>query len=280
MTKSLVLGYSGFIGRHLWRALSEKGHSLVGVGSSHIKSGSNSVFTERAYSDHAEMLRIIGDMDFDYIFLSSNYFSQSPTPSPQEKRLIDEANLVAPLAVVRHVMGKNTIVCNLGSFWALPGHRNHSLPYAQSKAKLSSELERIVNGPKFLNLYLTDTFGTGDRRGKVVQKIIEARIQKSRLELRSPSTVISISHVADLVSTIVDSVLARQTGNFLVVGSHTLRLRDLLKATEHHSYETISDRDFIRENLAVLASNIKILRIESSRNLLTAFDEIEADLNS
>ena len=37
MTRALVLGHSGFIGKELWRALSELDYSLVGVNSNLVR---------------------------------------------------------------------------------------------------------------------------------------------------------------------------------------------------------------------------------------------------
>lgn len=280
MTRALVLGHSGFIGKELWRALSELDYSLVGVNSNLVRFSSKGESRERNYSHEAEMLSMLEHLEFDYIFLSANYFSRVSSPSPREMVMIDKANVVLPLEIVRHALNKKTIVCNLGSFWALPGHEKQSLPYSQSKVTLVNELKGLVGSSRLLNLYLTDTFGQGDRRGKVIQKMMEAMTSKSSFELHSPSTIISFSHVEDLVATILDCIEKKRIGDFLVVGSHNLELRELLKAAEKKSHETSTGSEFLRQSNLTLDPQIQILKIASARELISSLDEIESDIGA
>ena len=280
MTRALVLGHSGFIGKELWRALSELDYNLVGVNSNFVRFSSKGELTERNYSHKSEMLSMFEHLEFDYIFLSANYFSRAPSPSPREMLMIDKVNVALPLEIVRHALSKKTIVCNLGSFWALPGHEMHSLPYSQSKVTLVSALKGLVGSSRLLNLYLTDTFGPGDRRGKIIQKMMEAMTSKSSFELRFPSTIISFCHVVDLVATILDCIEKKRTGDFLVVGSHNLELRELLKAAEKKSHETSTVSDFLRQSNLTLDPEIQILKIASAGDLITSLDEIESDIGA
>jgi len=278
MARALVLGFSGFVGRELWRALGELNYSLVGVSSNLLKFSSAEESREKIYFHKAELLSALEALEFDHIFLSANYFSRNPNPTSLEREKIHYANLVLPLEVVSQAQSNKTTVCNLGSFWALPGHEMRSLPYSQAKAGLVRELEKVVGRSRLINFFLTDTYGPGDRRGKVVQRMMESRVSKSSFDLQFPSTIISISHVADLVATILDTVVSRRSGNFLAIGSYNLELGELLRAVEKRPYKTLSALDFLRQSDIILNSEIELLRIANSRDLMTSLGEIERGL--
>lgn len=276
--KALILGDTGFIGRELWRILSASGYDLVGVSSKsvHVNEGQGS--GEYTYAYLSELLGILAVHDFDYVYLSANYFTRSSSVSSPVSKTLNYVNSVMPLSIVDCILGSDTFICNLSSFWVLPNHSMRALPYAQSKESLISGLKSRVKQANLVNLYLTETFGPGDRRGKVSQRIVEAKISGTQLEPDTPSAIISLTHIEDLIIGIHENVSARKPGDFLILGPYKLRLVELVHAAHLRPHEFVSTNEFLKENNLILESEIDVIEIQSDRDLETGLSEIEEDL--
>jgi CDP-paratose synthetase len=83
-----------------------------------------------------------------------------------------------------------------------PGGASGGSLYAASKQALHVFLDQYADarGLDRQIVYLFDTYGPGDSRGKIVQRLMEASLRGSPLDMGSPSKLINLSHVDDVVA--------------------------------------------------------------------------------
>jgi len=137
----------------------------------------------------------------------ATFFTKEDSPEILEKCL--ESNYYFPVRVFEASKRSASRFLNVNSVWQIQDSESATLPYASSKELFRNFLaDKVDESITISNLFLTDTFGPNDPRGKVVSSMITARSR------RGPSIISNLDARMDLsyslrLSSFVNEYVAR-----------------------------------------------------------------------
>lgn len=227
-----ITGSTGFIGSNLAIEFMSQGHKVVHFDRSEEKVrsffGKNADYV--SISESSESLRNSFEHHSPNIVIHCSTFF-TPVRNLNILDQILEANLAAPMRVFGAAKEVVSTFINLNSYWQIEDSTNRSTPYAATKETFRSyiQLTNTSNDTKIKDIFMPETFGPGDNRGKVTQKIIQSRLAGRELELLSPERKIDLAYVpwftADLAQMLFsDQELPRE---FAYINFPSISVREL-----------------------------------------------------
>ena len=242
-----VTGITGFIGSNLLHHLLQKYNKVVNF----TRNNTLKIYEK----DRAEEVDISTDFFLQnpsnlLINLATLY---NPIPSSvDELENLIEANILFPASVLSALDSlENLKIVNALSYLQLLDFK------AQNVYSLSKELfKKFLDHQKseIVNLYIFDTFGSGDTRNKVVDIFIKNIIAGNPISIPSNEIRINLSDVEPLCRSLIKSIDLPQ-------GSYSLK-----------SPDTISLEDLIKIIMEICNKKVDILKVTTGSNY---FDEIE-----
>lgn len=208
----LLTGATGFVGRHLARALVDRGAEVVALvrpGSARtVPAGVTAVAVPESAVDLEEAVRAARpDV---CVHLATHYVAQHRA---DEVEALLEANVVfgARLAEALVAVGGVPLV-DVGTVWQHVDnapYRPANL-YAASKQALADLLVAYAlrGGLPVVRVTLTDTYGPDDDRPRLVPLLVEAASSGTPVYLASGTQLVDLVHVDDVVAAFT-AVLAR-----------------------------------------------------------------------
>lgn len=264
----LVLGHTGFIGSEIFRILSNDSENLVsGISSSEVVISDESGQSRKVVSAETSSLEMLGTLKFDKIFLASNLFTKSRRLTKSYRAQLQRVNVDLPLQVVANCSHHGTQVANLSSFWTQSASMA-SLPYSKSKRNLEELLARKFSHLQTWHLYLTDSFGPRDTRGKVTEQILQACLRGEEFRPSNPDSVISLSYVSDLAASLVKEVDSTPARTALVLGQFIISVGNLSRAASGQPFFFDSKAKFMEDNGIQLSSHCGFLQVQGDHNLV------------
>jgi nucleoside-diphosphate-sugar epimerase len=266
-----VTGSTGFIGSNLSNELYSRGHEVIHVDRTKEKVtklfGPNSKFV----SSDQECQAIRDNMEFfrpEILIHCSVFFTPSRDPGNLEE--ITQANVSNPIKIIEASRNQISKIVNLNSYWQIECSPTISTPYASTKEAFRTYLNLSMqsSGVKVHNLFIPETFGPGDRRGKIVQRMIESQRNGGNLKLIHPQKIIDLTYVPFLVQMLTDFVENRieLPDVFSYVNFPSIKLGDLMNIVEfsltkepretHHSLIENSNPSSVFESLKAVPSNV------------------------
>jgi nucleoside-diphosphate-sugar epimerase len=232
-----VTGSTGFIGSNISRELYSRGHEVLHVDRSKQKVaqlfGPESKFVSSDQSSQS-IRENLSVFEPEILIHCSTFFT--PSRKPEDLEGITHANLLNPIKIIEASKNLISKFVNLNSYWQIESSENLSTPYACTKEAfrtyLSSSLQHT--GIKVHNLFIPETFGPGDNRGKVVQLMINGQLSGERLKLNHPEKKIDLTYVPFLVQMLADFVENKSElpELFSYVNFPSIELGDLLKIVD------------------------------------------------
>lgn len=205
--RALVTGATGFIGSHLVRALVNEGWVVDVV----VRRSSDQValadvrtrLSTHLHDGSAErLLEILADARPDVVFHLASYFKSEHDSTDLEQIVSTNVLFAAQLAEAMVRTGATRLV-NSGTIWQHFGDRDYSPMnlYAASKQAAEALLRYYAErrAMKVITLELSDTYGPGDRRRKLIPLLKDAVRRGDRLELSPGHQLINLTHVDDVV---------------------------------------------------------------------------------
>lgn len=242
-----VTGITGFIGSNLLHHLLQKYNKVVNF----TRNNTLKIYEK----DRAEEVDISTDFFLQnpsnvLINLATLY---NPIPSSvDELENLIEANILFPASVLSALDPlENLKIVNALSYLQLLDFK------AQNVYSLSKELfKKFLDHQKseIVNLYIFDTFGSGDTRNKVVDIFIKNIIVGNPISIPSNEIRINLSDVEPLCRSLIKSIDLPQ-------GSYSLK-----------SPDTISLEDLMKIIMDISNKKVDILKVTTGSNY---FDEIE-----
>ena len=242
-----VTGITGFIGSNLLHHLLQKYNKVVNF----TRNNTLKIYEK----DRAEEVDISTDFFLQnpsnlLINLATLY---NPIPSSvDELENLIEANILFPASVLSALDPlENLKIVNALSYLQLLDFK------AQNVYSLSKELfKKFLDHQKseIVNLYIFDTFGSGDTRNKVVDIFIKNIIAGNPISIPSNEIRINLSDVEPLCRSLIKSIDLPQ-------GSYSLK-----------SPDTISLEDLMKIIMDISNKKVDILKVTTGSNY---FDEIE-----
>lgn len=247
MRSALITGGSGFIGSRLARRLAHVGcdvHLLLRTHSSLrlLGEAASAMSVHRCAEDPVAMLALLAEVRPDVVFHLASQFTASHRPE-QVGALVD-ANVRFP-AQLLEAMARAGISClvNAGTVWQHFEQADYDpvCLYAATKQSFADLLRYYIEaeGIHAVTLELTDTYGPGDPRPKLLSVLRRIAVSGERLAMSSGEQFIDLVHVEDVVSGFIDAairLLATSSGaaseTFAIRSREPLQLRDLAALCE------------------------------------------------
>jgi nucleoside-diphosphate-sugar epimerase len=198
--KILISGGLGFVGSHLINRLSRGNEIALIVRDSSRENINSELNLVIGFNQNLQQNIISFDPDI-FIHLAAKYIRKHSFDTID---LILESNIQLGIKIIeslRHTKCRKII--NVGSTLQFYNSENRIANnlYAASKNAFEEFLKYYVNelDLKVLTLYLSDTYGENDKRGKLVDYIMESIISNNKLKLTKSEQKISLTHVEDLI---------------------------------------------------------------------------------
>jgi nucleoside-diphosphate-sugar epimerase len=163
----------------------------------------------------------------------ATFFTKEDSPEIREKCL--ESNYNFPVRVFEASKSSASRFLNVNSVWQVQEGSSADLPYVSSKELFRKYLADHSGGHIGVsNLFLTDTFGPGDPRGKVVSSMISARARSGPSIISNPDARIDLSYSLRLSGFVNDYVSQSGTvfENLLYRNYRGLSLKELEQAID------------------------------------------------
>jgi nucleoside-diphosphate-sugar epimerase len=211
----LLTGGTGFIGRHLAHRLVAEGHEAHAL----LREGSDASVLPPGIAVHrgtealdATLAAIRPDAVLHLATRYQHGHAHADVAPMLDANITFGARL-ADAAVRAGVRGFVTL--GTGAQHAGEGHATPATLYAASKQAFETVLGAIARagGLPTATLILFDTFGPGDTRGKILDRLVAAARSGAPLDLSPGEQAIDLVHVED----VIDAILAAAAG--LVAGT-------------------------------------------------------------
>lgn len=206
--KILISGITGFLGKRLATSLVSQGHDVLAL----VRVESCSSVLEKAekipFSTYEEIPKIIEKSSPDIIIHIGACYTLDETTESINK-LID-SNIKFTSMILKGAAGvesKTIKMMYIGTVWQNENfYKNEVHPNFYALTKYTGwEIARYFSNKFHIPLYglkLSDTFGVGDKRKKLVKLLIESAVEKKTIDLTGGDQQVLLTAAEDFVDTV------------------------------------------------------------------------------
>lgn len=244
----LVTGASGFVGRHLTRALVARGddvHAVVRVGSTRPVPALPSAQLHRLDDSRSQIGSVVEAVAPELVFHLATHFAARHVPDEMLSML--DANVAFGAVLAQSCATHGIRLVHTTSAWQHYRGADYdpvSL-YAATKQAFVDVVEyfRIVELLDAREVCLFDTYGPDDGRGKLVESLIAALREGRSMEMSSGRQLVDLVHIDDVVAALLLAAEAESFGRRMVVRSgQPLSIRALVDLLNDVSGAVLSAR--------------------------------------
>ena len=203
------------------------------------------------------------------LHMATNY---NPFPkNSSEVKAVIEANVTFPIKVASSFKK----VISLSSYQQLLSEKDQNI-YSRTKNEFNEWCFNHID--QYSQVYLFDSFGSNDSRGKVVDVFLNNSLSGKDLKIPENEVVINLSHSSEVVESILGS-LKLKFGNYCIKSKNNISLEKLAKLSINL---TNSDSRIIKSgNIENHIEKIKNLpkNIYQKNNSLSLEDQLKNRLN-
>ncbi|OUW09680.1 MAG: hypothetical protein CBD19_01125 [Gammaproteobacteria bacterium TMED159] len=203
------------------------------------------------------------------LHMATNY---NPFPkNSSEVKAVIEANVTFPIKVASSFKK----VISLSSYQQLLSEKDQNI-YSRTKNEFNEWCFNHID--QYSQVYLFDSFGSKDSRGKVVDVFLNNSLSGKDLKIPENEVVINLSHSSEVVESILGS-LKLKFGNYCIKSKNNISLEKLAKLSINL---TNSDSRIIKSgNIENHIEKIKNLpkNIYQKNNSLSLEDQLKNRLN-
>ncbi len=233
--RALVTGATGFVGGHVVRRLVDDGwivDALVRDPAATLLPG---VGIHPIPEPIDDLIGLVDDLQPQVCFHLATAFRGVHVPADIEPMVTANVGFGTALAEAVSQAGECTFV-NTGTVWQHFDARPYSPVslYAAMKQAFTDVLRfyQEVAGLPVVTLELTDTYGPGDPRPKLLPILLRAARQHTQLQMTDGTQLIDLLHVDDAVSALLATADGTPGETYGASGGETLNLRDLVARFE------------------------------------------------
>jgi len=148
--------------------------------------------------------------------------------------------------------------------------------YLKSKNAFSRliDLERMRNRIGITSLIFFDNYGELDKRNKILDQLIKAKLEEKSVLLEDGKRVIILTWIQDVVMSIIESINRKEFGRYRINGSDKYFLSDLAAFVLHYPH---ANQPLIVKEQIYEAEKFPIL--ESFRQTRNLFEYIRTSLS-
>ena len=203
------------------------------------------------------------------LHMATNY---NPFPkNSSEVKAVIEANVTFPIKVASSFKK----VISLSSYQQLLSEKDQNI-YSRTKNEFNEWCFNHID--QYSQVYLFDSFGSKDTRGKIVDVFLHNSLSGKDLKIPENEVVINLSHSSEIVESILGS-LKLKFGNYCIKSENNISLEKLAKLAINL---TNSDSRIIKSgNIENYIEKIKSLpkNIYQKNNSLSLKDQLKNRLN-
>lgn len=205
----VVAGSTGFLGSHLLNQLRSMGHCVIEIKRESWKL--HCVSSPRPAGNKSSNTRVLIEAFESHGQLSCVYNAAtrfSKAQLPEDLFESTSSNVSYPLALAQSaVLYSAERFVQFNSEWQLNPELMPDSTYVKTKCLAEDLLSSLFSlcEVSYHSIYLGDTFGANDTRGKLVQRLIEAKLNDERVQLLDPGRFLNLLHVQDLANFLTDS---------------------------------------------------------------------------
>lgn len=246
MSRILIIGATGFCGAHFTQNLAATG--VYDLHLLHRKDSNMDILFGKKIKFHLLDYNHIGELllkyKFDAVVNFAAFYSHSIDVEQVDKMV--EANVILGIKILemlRYAGVKNFINITTNAEKNKNGEFAPNSLYAASKGAFRSieKYYEIHRGIRIIDVFLYDSYGPNDRRNKVVQRLIEANLMDSNIDLSPGNQCLSLVHIYDVVSAlklVLDYIIRADNvesswREVCVANEKLLTLRELVSKIEH-----------------------------------------------
>jgi nucleoside-diphosphate-sugar epimerase len=214
-------GITGFIGKNLLQYLLQNYNKVINF----TRNNTLQIYEKNKMEEAAISKDFLTQNSSDLLINLATLYQPHPNSFKDLENLI-EANIIFPASVFNW-LAPNT---NLKVINALSYHQLLNFE-AQNIYSLSKEiLKKFLDNQKYeiVNLYIFDTFGSGDTRNKVVDIFIKNILAGNSVSIPSNKVHINLSDVQPICKSFVNSIEVSH-GNYCLLSPDTISLEELLE---------------------------------------------------
>ncbi len=233
--RALVTGATGFVGGHVVRRLVDDGwvvHALVRDPAAARLDG---VSVHPVPGPIDDLIGLVADVAPEVCFHLATAFRGVHVPADIEPMVTANVGFGTALAEAVSRAGNCTFV-NTGTVWQHYDARSYSPVslYAAMKQAFTDVLRfyQEVAGLPVVTLELTDTYGPGDPRPKLLPILARAAREGTQLQMTDGTQLIDLLHVDDAVTALLATADGNPGATYGASGGETLNLRDLVARFE------------------------------------------------
>ena len=240
--RALVTGATGFVGGHLVRRLVDDGWAVDALVRDPAAALPDGVRIHEIPGPIDDLIALVADLRPDVCFHLATAFRGVHVPADIEPMVTANVGFGAALAEAVSQAGGCTFV-NTGTVWQHYDARPYSPVslYAAMKQAFTDVLRfyvEVANLP-VVTLELTDTYGPGDPRPKLLPILLRASREGTQLQMTDGTQLIDLLHVDDAVSALLATAAGTPGDTYGASGGDTLTLRDLVARFESVSGLTV-----------------------------------------
>lgn len=251
--RALVTGATGFVGGHMVRRLVADGWTVDALVRSADAALADGVRPHVIPARIDELIALVGELRPDVCFHLATAFRGAHVPADIEPMVEANIGFSTSLAEAVSRAGDCTFV-NTGSVWQHYEARPYSPVslYAAMKQAFTDVLQFYaeVEGLPVVTLELTDTYGPGDTRAKLLPFLLKAAREGTTMEMTDGTQLIDLVHVDDAVSALLATAAGTPGETYGATGGETLTLRKLLPRFEAATGLTVDVKWGVRPSRA------------------------------
>lgn len=207
-----ITGSTGFLGSRVARALTDNGFKVVHVARSIEKvesqfPGQDWITSEISCDDLALKFENLG---VSQVVHFATHFTKEDSASAMAQCL--RSNLEFGSMVFAATMRQQARFINANSLWQLEAGSLGALPYSLTKKWFSEYIHSKSSwSSKVVDIFLPDTFGAGDSRGKLIESLIRSAVRRESFRIQNQGLRLNLSSGARLAQYLLEEVVAHDS---------------------------------------------------------------------
>jgi len=212
-------GLTGFIGQYFLKKLFNEYDLVINFGRE------KNITIYKPFSEPVNQdfsLELLEKYSADTLFHLATHYNPNPTNISEEKHL-KESNYSFPKSLCKALKnnGLKHIIAS-SSYLQLLDSKYINL-YSETKSKF---IEWARSEFEVTEIFLFDTFGKNDQRGKVLDVFIKNSISNHDIYIPSNRVDINLTHVEEIADSLIYS-LKIKSGQYMIMSNHQLTIKEL-----------------------------------------------------
>ena len=235
MNKILLTGATGFVGSNILKELSQYNQIFILIRKKPVQKKfihKNIIFVK--FTNYEELNKKLKKMNIDIVIHCATHYIKNHTYE-DIKKLINSNILLGNIILENLSVMKVKKFINFSTVWQDPypiknNFHNLYAAYKSSFNKIVNFYKKTLSKIEFFEIVLSDTFGFGDKRNKLINTLRNNFLAGRTTKIVSKNLYINLLNVDDIVKGLI-TITKKNTkpGQYVLKNSKDLRIFDLIK---------------------------------------------------